>query len=55
LTAEGPGPAVGDREKLLRKKNRAALLWLTAILLAIAGAGFAFGRWLLAHPPKSMH
>jgi hypothetical protein len=48
-------PKPESREELLRKKNRVALLWLTAILLAIAGAGFAFGRWLLAHPPKSMH
>ena len=43
------------RAERLRKKNRATLAWLTAILLVIAGAGFVFGRWLLTHPPTSMH
>ena len=52
MTEEDPAA----RAERLRKKNRVALFWLTGILLAIAGAGFAFGRWLLEHPPKSgMH
>jgi len=61
LSAEpGAGPAVGgeagesleSRESRLKARNRAALLWISVACLALASAGYAFGRWLMAHPPQ---
>lgn len=40
------------REARIRGRNRAALLWITLVCLILAAAGYAFGRWMMAHPPK---
>jgi hypothetical protein len=36
----------------IRWRNRTALLWITLLCLLLAAAGYAFGRWMMAHPPK---
>ena len=39
-------------ESRLKARNRTALLWISVVCLALAAAGYAFGRWLMAHPPQ---
>jgi hypothetical protein len=29
-----------------------ALVWISVACLALAATGYAFGRWLMAHPPQ---
>ena len=50
--ADGALEETGEsREARVKARNRAALLWITVACLALASAGYAFGRWLMAHPP----
>ena len=53
----GPDPGTGEhagesREARQRARNRTALFWISAACLALASAGYMFGRWLMAHPPQ---
>ena len=41
------------REARQKARNRTALLWISVACLALAAAGYAFGRWLMAHPPAA--
>lgn len=50
LETEGKDPATD--ESRLRARNRTALLWISVVCLALAAAGYVFGRWLMAHPPQ---
>ena len=42
----------GSLESRQKARNRTALIWISLICLALATAGYFFGRWLMAHPPQ---
>lgn len=49
-----PESEAGDpREARQKARNRTALLWISVVVLALGAAGYAFGRWLMAHPPAA--
>jgi len=43
------------RETRLRRKNRTTLIVVSIGLLALMSLGYAFGHWLMKHPPTSAH
>jgi len=52
LSLEAEAKEGAPDESRQRARNRTALLWISVVCLALAAVGYAFARWLMAHPPQ---